>query len=88
MSPVTLGDKVKIFPESSVTISLIGVFVCVCVCLCVHARACVSVGVRMCVRAYVHARACISLICVGALFREVRDAKLTDGFGRFFDALF
>ena len=78
----------KIFPESSVIISLIGVCLCVCVCVCVRTRAFVYVGVRMCVRTYVHARACISLTCAGALFKYIHDTKLTYGFGRFFDALF
>ena len=86
MSPVTLGKKIRIIPESNVTISLICVFVYMCVCVCARARA--SVGMRLCVRAYVHGRACISLICAGALFGEIHDAKLTYGFGTFFDSLF
>jgi len=56
------------------------------VCLCV--RACVYVGVCICVRAYVHARACISQICAGAIVRELHDAKLKYGFGRFLSHCF
>jgi hypothetical protein len=44
MSPIALRNMVKFFPESRVTISLVGVFVCMCVCVCVRvrARACYS----------------------------------------------
>jgi hypothetical protein len=74
MSPIALGNKIKIFPESSVTISLNDVLVCVCV--------------HKFMRAYVHARTFISLLYAVALFREIRDTKLTYGFGRFFDVSF